>query len=303
MARLKTLDNYTYMHSVAVCGLMVALAKKLGHTPAQVHQAGMAGLLHDMGKAHMDLQILNKPGALTEAEFAQMKQHPVRGHAMLQTCVQDAAVLHACLHHHERLDGRGYPQGLAGDAIPLLTRMATICDIYDAITSDRPYKQAWSPGIALQRMSEWCGGHLDAQLFESFVKTMGIYPIGSLVRLQSGLLGVVCAPGHGLLPRRAAAPAAPRPAAGPAPTARGTHRVARGPGAMAVPEPGQPVAESRHRAGLRPIATQGAWPSAGAVCSSCSFMAQLRPRPLAWYSASSAPRSSSLAPAIVGTML
>jgi HD-GYP domain-containing protein (c-di-GMP phosphodiesterase class II) len=199
VARLKTLDNYTYMHSVAVCGLMVALAKKLGHTPGQVHQAGMAGLLHDMGKAHMDLQILNKPGALTEAEFAQMKLHPVRGHAMLQACVQDAAVLHACLHHHERLDGRGYPQGLAGDAIPLLTRMATICDIYDAITSDRPYKQAWSPGIALQRMSEWCGGHLDAQLFESFVKTMGIYPIGSLVRLQSGLLGVVCAPAQASL--------------------------------------------------------------------------------------------------------
>ena len=94
---------------------------------------------------------------------------------------------------------RGYPQGLAGDAIPLLTRMATICDIYDAITSDRPYKQAWSPGIALQRMSEWCGGHLDAQLFESFVKTMGIYPIGSLVRLQSGLLGVVCAPAQASL--------------------------------------------------------------------------------------------------------
>lgn len=195
VARLKTQDNYTYMHSVAVCGLMVALAKKLGHTPAQVQQAGMAGLLHDIGKAQMDLQILNKPGALTDAEFAHMKQHPVRGHAMLQqTCVQDAAVLHACLHHHERLDGRGYPQGLAGDAIPELTRMATICDIYDAITSNRPYKQAWSPGIALQRMSEWCGDQLDPQLFESFVKTVGIYPIGSLVRLQSGLLGVVCAP-------------------------------------------------------------------------------------------------------------
>lgn len=194
IARLKTADNYTYMHSVAVSGLMVALAKKLGLKEPQIMQAGMAGLLHDMGKAHTHLDILNKPGALTDEEFNHMKQHPVHGHAILQNTVSDHEVLDACLHHHERLDGKGYPHGLQSADIPLLTRMTSICDVYDAITSDRPYKKGWSPGVALQRMSEWCHTHLDAKIFEVFVQTIGLYPVGSLVRLQSGLLGVVCAP-------------------------------------------------------------------------------------------------------------
>ena len=194
VARLKTMDNYTYMHSVAVCGLMVALGQRMQLPQAQIHQAGLAGLLHDVGKAQTDLGILNKPGKLTDEEFAHMKQHPVKGHAMLQGHVDDDVVLHACLHHHERIDGKGYPHGLAGDELPLITRMTSICDVYDAITSDRPYKRGWPPSTSLQRMSEWCGTHLDAAIFEEFVKTIGIYPLGSLVRLESGLLAVVCAP-------------------------------------------------------------------------------------------------------------
>jgi HD-GYP domain-containing protein (c-di-GMP phosphodiesterase class II) len=199
VARLKTADNYTYMHSVAVCGLMVALAKKLGHSPAQITQAGLAGLLHDMGKAYSNLDILNKPGALTDTEFKHMKQHPVHGYLLLKETIEDSAVLDACLHHHERLDGTGYPHGLPCEEIAHLTRMTSICDIYDAITSDRPYKRGWSPGVALQRMSQWCNTHLDAQIFEVFVQTIGLYPMGSLVRLESGLLGVVCAPAQNSL--------------------------------------------------------------------------------------------------------
>lgn len=194
VARLKTADNYTYMHSVAVCGLMVALARKMGMDAAQVRQAGMAGLLHDMGKAHSRLEILNKPGALTDEEFKHMQQHPVKGYVMLQGVVEDEEVLEACLHHHERMDGKGYPHGLSAPDLRPITRMAAICDVYDAITSNRPYKQGWSPGVALQRMAQWCPAHLDAHIFETFVKTIGLYPIGSLVRLHSGLLGVVCAP-------------------------------------------------------------------------------------------------------------
>lgn len=194
MARLKTSDNYTYLHSVAVCGLMVALARKMNLSAEQTVQAGMAGLLHDMGKAHSDPRILNKPGALTDEEFKHMQRHPVKGFLMLQATVQDEEVLDACLHHHERMDGKGYPHGLAASDIRLLTRMTAICDVYDAITSDRPYKKGWAPGVALQRMAQWCNTHLDAQIFEVFVKAIGLYPVGSLVRLQSGLLGVVCAP-------------------------------------------------------------------------------------------------------------
>ena len=194
VARLKTADNYTFMHSVAVSGLMVALARTLGHTPEQVHQAGMAGLLHDIGKARTRPEVLNKPGKLTDEEFEHMKQHPVDSHALLQGSVDDLLVLDACLHHHERMDGMGYPHGLDRTQISVLSRMTSICDVYDAITSDRPYKQGWSPSVALERMSAWTGDHLDADIFEAFVKTIGIYPLGSLVRLQSGLLGVVCAP-------------------------------------------------------------------------------------------------------------
>lgn len=193
VARLKTADNYTYMHSVAVSALMVALAQQLGFDEAGVHQAAMAGLLHDIGKAHSDLEILNKPGPLTGLEFAHMKHHPVAGYELLKHSVEDDLVLDACRHHHERLDGTGYPDRLQGDQISQLARMAAICDVYDAITSDRPYKKGWSPAVALQRMAQWRDTHLDARIFGAFVKTLGVYPIGSLVRLSNGELAVVYA--------------------------------------------------------------------------------------------------------------
>ncbi len=193
VARLKSADTYTFMHSVAVSALMVALAQQLGLPAQQVKRAALAGLLHDLGKAHTRLDILNKPGALTDEEFAHMKLHPVQGHAMLLESISDAEVLDACLHHHERLDGRGYPHGLCAEQIHLMARMTAICDVYDAITSNRPYKSGWSPAIALQRMAQWCGAHLDAHIFSAFVKTLGVYPVGSLLRLHSGRLALVFA--------------------------------------------------------------------------------------------------------------
>lgn len=192
LARLKTADDYTYMHSVAVSALMVALARQLQFSEALVQQAGMAGLLHDLGKAALPMEVLNKPGKLTDEEFAIVKSHPVHGHRMLQGNADlPGAVLDACLHHHEKLDGTGYPDRLAGEKIRPIARMTAICDIYDAITSNRPYKSGWDPAESLRRMAEWTGGHLDATYFHAFVKSMGIFPIGSLVRLASGRLGVV----------------------------------------------------------------------------------------------------------------
>lgn len=93
--------------------------------------------------------------------------------------------------HHEKIDGTGYPDGLSGDAISLYARMGAVCDIYDAVTSNRPYKRGWTPAESLRNMARWGGAHLDAKVFGAFVKSLGIYPIGSLVRLQSGRLGVV----------------------------------------------------------------------------------------------------------------
>jgi HD-GYP domain-containing protein (c-di-GMP phosphodiesterase class II) len=192
LARLKTVDDYTYMHSVAVCAMMVALAKQLGLDEVQTRQAGIAGLMHDLGKAMIPMEILNKPGKLTDAEFEVVKQHPAEGHRMLLSGTDvDPIVLDVCLHHHEKTDGSGYPKGLKDSEISLFAKMGAVCDVYDAITSNRPYKAGWDPAESLRRMAEWAKGHFDTQVFQAFVKSLGIYPIGSLVRLSSGRLAVV----------------------------------------------------------------------------------------------------------------
>lgn len=192
LARLKSVDDYTYMHSVAVCAMMVALAKQLGFNEEQTRSAGLAGLLHDLGKALMPMDVLNKPGKLTDAEFSVIKSHPVEGHRMLVASPGvDPMVLDVCLHHHEKMDGSGYPKGLKGDEISVFAKMGAVCDVYDAITSNRPYKAGWDPAESLRKMAEWANGHFDPRVFQAFVKTMGIYPVGSLVRLTSGRIGVV----------------------------------------------------------------------------------------------------------------
>jgi len=192
LARLKTADDYTYMHSVAVCAMMVSLAKQLGLDETQTRSAGLAGLMHDLGKAAMPMDVLNKPGKLTDAEFNVIKTHPEEGHRLLLTGTNiDPVVLDVCLHHHEKVDGSGYPKGLKGEEISLFAKMGAVCDVYDAITSNRPYKAGWDPAESLRKMAEWSKGHFDWTVFQAFVKSLGIYPVGSLVRLSSGRLGVV----------------------------------------------------------------------------------------------------------------
>ena len=191
LARIKTADNYTYLHSMAVCALMMALAQRMQMSEEEVRLAGLSGLLHDVGKCRIPLRILNKPGALTPEEWRIMQDHSTLGAQLLRPLDVPDLVLQACLHHHEKMDGSGYPSGLKGEQIHPLARMAAICDIYDAVTSDRPYKQGWPPAQALQRMTQWCGNHLDKAIFEQFVQTVGIYPIGSLVRLSTDQLAVV----------------------------------------------------------------------------------------------------------------
>ena len=192
LARLKTKDDYTYMHSVAVCALMIALARQLNLDEEQVREAGTAGLLHDIGKMSVEPNILNKPGKLTDLEFDAVRRHPEAGHQLLLKAGGiSAAALDVCLHHHERVDGTGYPYKLKGEELSLFAKMGAVCDVYDAVTSNRPYKSGWCPADSIKKMASWSGTHFDSEVFKAFVKAVGIYPVGTLVRLASGRLAVV----------------------------------------------------------------------------------------------------------------
>ncbi len=143
---------------------MVSLARQLGLQDDECRQSGMAGLLHDIGKATIPEALLSKPGKLTDAEFEIMKSHPERGHAiLLEARGASAQALEVCLHHHEKMDGSGYPHGLNEDTITLLARMGAVCDVYDAVTSNRPYRSGWDPGDAIMQMATW-NGHFDPKV-------------------------------------------------------------------------------------------------------------------------------------------
>lgn len=191
ITQLKSRHEYTYMHSVAVCALMINLARELRFNEAAVRDAGMAGLLHDIGKALMPVEILDKPAALTDDEYDVMKTHPMRGHELLaKSSGVSHNALEVCLRHHERFDGQGYPDGLEGDRLSLFARMSALCDVYDAVTSERAYKRPWTPTETVARMREWTG-HFDPEMFEIFIRSVGIYPVGALVRLKSGRAAMV----------------------------------------------------------------------------------------------------------------
>lgn len=192
LARLKTKDNYTYLHSVAVCALMISLGKQMGLEEELLQKLGMAGLLHDLGKMMIPEEVLNKPGRLTDDEFTVIKNHPMRGWEILKDSAGvNEIALEVCLHHHEKMDGSGYPHKLSGETISLFARMGAVCDVYDAITSVRCYKSGWAPAEAIRKMAEWQEGHFDATVFHAFVKTIGIHPSGTLLKLKSGRLAVV----------------------------------------------------------------------------------------------------------------
>lgn len=194
LTHLRRRDEYTATHCINVCILALSFGRDLGLNDKQLHQLGMGALLHDIGKMQVPDEILNKPGRLSKEEFEVMMGHPSHGHAML---VDDHHLekdsLHIVLHHHERLDGNGYPSGMPGDDIPLLTRVSSIVDVYDAITSDRCYHDGIAPALALENLFKWSAGNYDVSLLEKFIKCLGIYPIGSVVRLNSHAVGVVVA--------------------------------------------------------------------------------------------------------------
>lgn len=192
LGALKDVDDYTFQHCVSVSTLMIALCRQLGLDADATREAGLGALLHDVGKMKTPLEVLNKPGKFTDEEFAIMKRHPEDGYAMLRETPGIGAVpLMITLHHHERIDGSGYPHRLAAQNIPYTAQMAAIVDVYDAISSDRCYHKGMPPPEAVRKIFEWSKFHFNPQLVQAFVRCIGIYPVGALVMLESERLAVV----------------------------------------------------------------------------------------------------------------
>ena len=190
--KLRGFDEYTYTHSINVSILAVLLGKHLGLDKPELLTLGLAGLYHDVGKALLPASILNKPGALTESEFEAVKSHPHSGHRLLRKQPGiEPEVLRAVLEHHERHDGSGYPRGLTGDSIAPFSRIVAVVDVYDALTSKRVYKGAMIPAKALGMMFQWRGKQFAEEDIDRFIRCLGVFPVGSFVRLSGGEFGIV----------------------------------------------------------------------------------------------------------------
>ncbi|MFT3760519.1 HD-GYP domain-containing protein [Thauera sp.] len=192
LARLKDHDEYTFQHSVSVCALMASFARTLEQPREVIREIAIGALLHDVGKAQVPDEILNKPAKLTDAEFAKMKNHVVQSKIILQgTPGISNIALDVAAQHHERFDGTGYPNKLKGEEISLYGQMGSIVNVYDALTSNRVYRKGMPPTEALRKLLEWSKFHFKPELVHAFIRSLGIYPSGSLVRLESQRLAVV----------------------------------------------------------------------------------------------------------------
>lgn len=192
LARLKSQDLYTSLHCLSVSILAMGFGTHLGLPDEKIELLGLAGLLHDVGKMKIDPAILNKPGKLTQEEFEHIKLHPSFGYQAL--CSQDdipAAAVQAAHGHHERLDGRGYPQGLDGYQIPFITRVVTIVDAFDAITSHRAYDDARPIQTAYDVLRSGADKQFDGALVQEFIRWLGVFPVGTLVELHTGEVALV----------------------------------------------------------------------------------------------------------------
>jgi HD-GYP domain-containing protein (c-di-GMP phosphodiesterase class II) len=174
LAKLKEKDEVTFLHSLAVSALMISFGRALDLVEEDVRLLGLGGLVHDLGKMALPDTILKNTGKLTAQEMELVRLHPQRGFELVSRDVNAAQpVLDICRYHHERYDGSGYPVGLSGQTIPFVARLAAICDVYDAVTTIRPYKRAWSQAEAVKMMMT-STGHFDEGLLASFVSKMVI---------------------------------------------------------------------------------------------------------------------------------
>jgi HD-GYP domain-containing protein (c-di-GMP phosphodiesterase class II) len=173
-AKLKEKDEVTFLHSLAVSALMIAFGRNLGHSEEDVRLLGVGGLVHDLGKMALPNAILMKTGKLSDEEMDLVRAHPQRSYDLISRIESTPKqVLDICRYHHEKFDGSGYPHRLAGKQIPYVARLAAVCDVYEALTTVRPYKRAWSQAEAINMMMN-SPGHFDDTLLKAFISRMVI---------------------------------------------------------------------------------------------------------------------------------
>jgi HD-GYP domain-containing protein (c-di-GMP phosphodiesterase class II) len=190
--QLKNKDEYTAQHSLNVCVLSIVLGRHINFSMENLNNVGLCGMMHDMGKMLVPLHILNKPGRLESDELEIMRSHTTLGYELL-TSSKDMypGAIKSALSHHEMLDGKGYPNKLNHKDIPLLTRIVTIADIYDAMTSDRVYQKGRTHLEATSVMADLSGSHLDGRLVTKFIEALGVYPPGCIVVMTNGSIAIV----------------------------------------------------------------------------------------------------------------
>jgi len=193
LSHLRCKDRYLLEHSFNVSVLMGVLASSVGVHGEQLQTLVSGALLHDVGKIRVDDQILHKPGQLEPHEWEEMKRHVTYGEEVLRPVPGIAfEIIDIVSQHHERLDGTGYPRGLMGDQLPVHSRMASVADVYDAVTADRVYHRGMPPSTALKKMLEWSDErHLDKNLVYQFIRCLSVYPAGALVQLSNHRIALV----------------------------------------------------------------------------------------------------------------
>lgn len=193
ITEIRAHDDYTFAHSVDVCSTAVLIASNLGYVEARLNEMAVGALLHDVGKIQVDPALLNKPERLTDDEMILMRAHALNGFEILrkESNIFSVPSMQICLQHHEKHDGSGYPRALKSDEIHEFAKIVSIADVYDAVTSDRPYRKAFLPHEAYELMSAEMGRHFDPGILPAFLNRIAVYPLGTVVRLNTGDLGMV----------------------------------------------------------------------------------------------------------------
>ena len=186
ISTLKTSDEYTFKHSVDVATISMIIAKQQGLSPEVIRDIGVTGLLHDIGKTKIPHAILNKPGRLDDNEFAIMREHTTFGYNIIKDRGEfSPSICLGVLQHHEKINGRGYPFGVTADRICPYAKILTVADIYDALVTERPYKKAYSQHDAIEMILSMTT-ELDITAMKSFMESMILYPVDSIVQLSNG---------------------------------------------------------------------------------------------------------------------